>query len=105
DEPYEMVVADDASTDGTAAVARALGAHVVSVPHRRIAAARHRAARAAHGDLLVFVDADTLVTEAAVRGAVLAMRRGAAGGGSAIRVDGRGSLSGPLPPRGGGALH
>ena len=61
-------------------MARALGAHVVSVRHRRIAAARNAAARAARGDLLVFVDADTLVTEAAVRAAVLAMRRGAAAG-------------------------
>ena len=103
DEPFEMVVADDASTDGTAAVARALGAHVVSVRHRRIAAARNAAARAAHGDLLVFVDADTLVTEAAVRAAVLAMRRGAAGGGSAIRFDGRVPLYGRILVAGGRA--
>ena len=69
---------------------------MVSVRHRRIAAARNAAARATRGDLLVFVDADTLVTEAAVRAAVLAMRRGAAGGGSAIRFDGRVPLYGRI---------
>jgi hypothetical protein len=47
-------------------------------------------------DLLVFVDADTLVTEAAVHAAVLAMRGGATRGGSAIRF-GRGQLDGLRP--------
>lgn len=93
-EPFEMVVADDASTDGTAIVASASGARVVSVAQRRISAARNAAARAGRGDRLVFVDADTLVTEAAVRAAVAAMRRGVAGGGSAFRFDGRVPLYG-----------
>lgn len=89
DEPFEIVVADDASTDRTAAIAREHGARVVPVQHRQIAATRNAGARAATGEWLVFVDADTAVTSAAVRGALEAMRAGAAGGGSAFRFDGR----------------
>ncbi len=88
-EPYEVIVADDASVDGTAEVAAAHGARVVGVAHRQIAATRNAGARQARGDLLLFVDADTLVTEAVVRGAVAAWRGGAAGGGAAVRFDGR----------------
>ena len=89
DLPFEIVVADDASTDKTAAVALAGGAHVVSVNHRQIAATRNSGAKAARGEMFVFIDADTLVTEAAVRAAVEAMSKGAVGGGCAIRFDGR----------------
>ena len=56
---YEIVVVDDASSDGTADVAVAQGARVVRVEHRHIAATRNAGARAAVGDVLVFVDADT----------------------------------------------
>ena len=44
--------------------------------------------------MLVFVDADTVVSEAAVRAAIAVMRGGAVGGGCAFRFDGR------LPPFG-----
>jgi glycosyltransferase involved in cell wall biosynthesis len=88
-EPYEVVVADDASTDRTAAVAAEHGARVVSVAHRKISATRNAGARAAAGDLLIFVDADTLVTAAVVRAAVRAVHRGAVGGGCRFRFDGR----------------
>lgn len=88
-EPFEVVVADDASTDRTTEIARYHGARVVSVDHRQIAATRNAGARAATGEMLIFVDADTVVTEAAVRASVAAMRRGAVGGGCATRFDGR----------------
>jgi glycosyltransferase involved in cell wall biosynthesis len=87
-EPYEVIVADDASTDRTAALARGQGARVVPVNRRRIAATRNAGARAAAGELLFFVDADTAVTRPAVRAAVRALRRGAAGGGCRTRFDG-----------------
>src|SRR5262245_9002167 len=80
-EPVEVIVADDASTDRTAAIAQEHGAHLVSVKCRQIAATRNAGARAANGDMFVFVDADTIVTEAAVRAAIAAMRGGAVGGG------------------------
>lgn len=79
-ELYEIVVADDASTDTTAAIARAHGAAVVSVCHRQIAATRNAGARIARGDLFFFIDADTVVTPAAVRAAMRAVRGGAVGG-------------------------
>ncbi|HLW67692.1 MAG TPA: glycosyltransferase [Gemmataceae bacterium] len=88
-EPYEIIVADDASTDETAAIARAHGAQVVSVNHRHIAATRNAGARQARGEFLFFVDADTLVPAAAVGEAMHAMRRGAVGGGHVFRFDGR----------------
>ncbi|MCZ8253228.1 MAG: glycosyltransferase [Hylemonella sp.] len=86
-EPYEIVVADDASTDATAALAQQQGAVLVSVANRQIAATRNAGARAARGDWLIFVDADTLVNEAVVRAAVQAMRSGAVGGGAGMRFD------------------
>jgi len=87
--PFEVVVADDASTDRTADVARAHSARVVPVQYRQIAATRNAGARAATGEMLIFVDADTVVTAVAVRAAVAAMRDGAVGGGCGIRFDGR----------------
>jgi glycosyltransferase involved in cell wall biosynthesis len=87
-EPYELIVVDDASTDRTAIIAEHHGAALVSVAHRQIAATRNSGARKANGDLLIFVDADTIVNEAVVRSAVEALRNGAAGGGAAVEFDG-----------------
>ena len=47
---YEIIVADDASTDRTAHVAADSGARVVSVQHRQISATRNSGARAASGE-------------------------------------------------------
>jgi len=88
DECYELVVADDGSTDRTAFVAKQHGALLVSVVHRQIAATRNSGARAATGELFIFVDADTIVNEAVVRSAVVALRDGAVGGGAAVEFDG-----------------
>src|SRR5262245_23128666 len=87
-DPYEVIVADDASTDGTAALALGQGARVIRVNFRRIAATRNAGGRAAAGDLLFFVDADTVVTATALKAAVRALRRGAVGGGALVRFDG-----------------
>ena len=86
-EAYEVVVADDGSTDQTAAIAAQKGAVLVSATHRQIAATRNSGARAAMGNLLIFVDADTVVNVEVVRAAVDAMRNGAVGGGAGIRFD------------------
>jgi glycosyltransferase involved in cell wall biosynthesis len=86
-EAYEVVVADDGSTDQTAAIAVEKGVLLVSVAHRQIAATRNSGARAATGDLLIFVDADTVVNVDVVRAAVQAIRKGAVGGGAGLRFD------------------
>jgi glycosyltransferase involved in cell wall biosynthesis len=87
--PYEIVVADDASDDGTCALARSMGARVVVSGRRHIAAARNTGAHASVGTLLVFVDADTIVPEATVRAALDAVQGGAVGGGALVHFDGR----------------
>lgn len=83
--PYEILVVDDASTDRTAEFARAGGALVVPVAHRQIAATRNAGARAARGEWLFFVDADTHVPADVISAALAAMERGAAGGGAWTR--------------------
>ncbi|HWB11710.1 MAG TPA: glycosyltransferase [Pirellulales bacterium] len=96
DEPFEVIVVDDASTDSTAAVAAGQGARVVAASHHEIAAARNAGASVAKGELFIFVDADTSVTADAVGAAVRAMRQGAVGGGCAFTFDGRLPLYGRL---------
>ena len=86
DEPWELIVVDDASTDRTAAIARTHGARVVSARGRQIAASRNAGARAARGELLIFVDADTHVPAPTLRAAVAALRGGAVGGGARLRA-------------------
>jgi glycosyltransferase involved in cell wall biosynthesis len=91
-EPAEVIVVDDASTDRTADIAREHGARVIPVQNRKISATRNAGARAARGDVLFFVDADTLANTAAVRAGLRALRGGAVGGGCVFRFDC------PLPP-------
>ena len=57
----EIIVVDNDSTDGTAAVARDAGATVIHEPARGIGRARNTGARHAAGEMLVFVDADVHV--------------------------------------------
>ena len=83
---YEIIVADDGSTDQTARLARDHGAKVVFLSRRQIAAARNAGARAARGDILFFVDADTHINSEHVRGAIDALERGFAGGGARVAI-------------------
>ena len=86
---FEVIVVDDASLDRTPEVARAHGARVVAVNFRQIAATRNAGAREACGEWLVFVDADTIISEAVLRDAIAALTAGAVGGGCLVRFDGR----------------
>lgn len=82
DASYEVVVVDDASTDRTSSIAHEMGARVINVNHRQIAATRNSGAHAARGEQFFFVDADTKVTPEAVLSALRRMERDAIGGGA-----------------------
>ncbi len=56
---YELIVVDNDSSDDTAKRAAGFGARVVHEPVRQIARARNRGGRAARGEWLLFVDADS----------------------------------------------
>ena len=88
-EAYEVLVADDASTDLTPSLAEKHGARVIRVAHRQISAARNAGARQARGDTLFFVDADTLVNAHVMQLALRALRENAVGGGCVPRFEGR----------------
>jgi len=85
---WECVVCDNNSTDGTAAVARAGGATVVFEAVNQIGRARDAGARAATGEWLVFIDADS--TPSAELFADIAERIAsgrALGGGSTVELE------------------
>lgn len=57
---HEIIVVDNNSSDQTSHIAKNLGAQVVFQPIRSISKTRNAGAKAANGDTLIFVDADTL---------------------------------------------
>ncbi len=87
-ERYKIVVVNDASTDRTRDIAAQSGALVVDVNLRHIAAARNAGARAASGEFLFFVDADTVINSNVVRCALDELHAGVVGGGATVHFDG-----------------
>lgn len=99
-QPYEIIVVDDASTDATPAIASDAGATVVPINRRHIAASRNAGARAAQGEYLFFVDADTRIDRAHVSGGIAALEGGYAGGSARVAMDGFVPMWGRLLLRG-----
>src|SRR6266704_1741530 len=64
------------------------GARVIRVEHRQISATRNAGARQASGDILFFVDADTLVNAQVIQSASRSIREGAVGGGCVPKFEG-----------------
>ena len=87
--PGELIVVDNNSTDATTSVATKLGARVVFEPVNQISRARNAGAKLAAGAYLVFVDADTFLTQGLLQRTldVLATNT-CAGGGTLVTMDG-----------------
>jgi GT2 family glycosyltransferase len=68
DDRYEVLVVDNASRDGTAAIARRFGVRLVEEPVANRSLARNRGAAAARADLLAFTDADCVASEGWLEG-------------------------------------
>jgi len=96
---YEVIVVDDASTDGTDEIAARNGAKVVRVEHRQISRTRNSGAAAATGDVFIFIDADTTISPELLRAVIQEVNQGAVGGGAAIDFDGSLPLYGRLLKR------
>ncbi len=64
--PHEIIISDGHSTDATVTIARQHGAHVVEytgLERQTIAAGRNAGASISQGEVLVFMDADTTVSD------------------------------------------
>ena len=63
--PIEIVIVDDGSTDGTAAVAETLGSDIrlIRQPHSGVTISRNRGVRTARGELIAFLDCDDVWTD------------------------------------------
>jgi len=61
--PTEIIVVDNGSTDSTPAIALSSGANVVKETKHNVARVRNAGASFAKGNLMVFIDADTIVPD------------------------------------------
>lgn len=85
---YEVIVCDNNSTDRTAELATTAGARVVFEPVNQIGRARNCGARAATGDWVIFVDADSHPSPALFAAVADTISAGTClAGGSTVRLD------------------
>jgi glycosyltransferase involved in cell wall biosynthesis len=84
----EVIVCDNNSTDHTGELARAAGAIVVHEPVNQIGRARNTGARAASGDWLLFIDADSRPSPELFADVAATIFHGdCLAGGSTVRLD------------------
>lgn len=83
----EIIVVDNNSNDKTAQIAKKHSAKVVFESVNQIARARNTGAKNADGEFLIFLDADTKITETLINKAVNLMQNNYAGGGALIKFD------------------
>src|SRR5262249_46452995 len=103
--PYEIIVVGDASTDATPKIASNAGAKVIPINRRQIAAARNAGARAAQGEYLSFLDADTRINQQHVCGGLSGLEGGYAGGSARVAMDGFVPVWGRMLLRGFSSLY
>jgi glycosyltransferase involved in cell wall biosynthesis len=85
----EVIVADNNSQDRTPDIAREHGAIVVFEPMNQISRARNAGAKAAKGRYLIFLDADTIISDALLQKALTNLLSGACcGGGGKVVYNG-----------------
>ena len=58
--PYEIIIADSFSTDRTVKIAKKFGCRIVNCKKGSASIGRNAGAKAARGDVLLFMDADTI---------------------------------------------
>jgi glycosyltransferase involved in cell wall biosynthesis len=59
-ENIEIIISDNASTDKTAEVAKSMGARVIRVEEKNLSLVRNKGAEIANGEILFFLDSDSL---------------------------------------------
>ncbi len=82
-----VVLVDEASADGTEAIARAAGARVLRQPLRSFAAARNTILGAASNDWVLFLDADERLTPELTASITATVRKDACQGAELLRQD------------------
>lgn len=88
DEPWELIVCDNDSTDETAELARSSGARVIHEPIRQIARSRNVGASIAKGQWYVFIDADSIPSQALLNDLRETLKRDqVVGGGATLCLD------------------
>ncbi len=83
----EVIVVCNDCKDDTLLVSRKLGCHAISTKKRGVSRARNIGARAAKGEILCFLDADSELSPDLLGEVVLAVSRGAVGGYTRTRGD------------------
>lgn len=84
----EVIVVNNCSTDNTEKIAQSFGARVVFEEERKIAAVRNKGAKTAEGEVIGFLDADSLITPNMFTSIDEAMSSGKyVGGGTMIKFE------------------